>query len=163
MFFLPSVSMSALFYVFKWLQGATKGIEGSTDHVILSLQKFQLTSLGQAIKRLIDVTFVYGNWNFVWLIWLLCWAYLFQRDKRNKIEGIILLMGTILFIGLYFAVGICTSNYIRIIGDESPWVLSRLFLHFYPLTVLYICIACHSLFSPGGATNTNSRNPNQQT
>jgi len=45
-----------------------------------------------------------------------------------------------MFLGLYMAVALFTTNYAWIAGEQSHTTLSRLILHFYPLAVWLIVL-----------------------
>jgi len=82
-----------------------------------------------------------GNWSIVWFVALLSLMQL--RRRRKNTEGKLVLLSILLFFGLYFSTALFTVNYEWIAGTQKLAVLSRLILHFYPLSVLLIILFNH--------------------
>ena len=80
--------------------------------------------------------FLSGNWNLVWLLFVLS---LTRLDRIRQSETVRFLL---LFLGMFFAVyffGYALTQHFVWVADKHD-VLSRSILHVYPLVVAVICL-----------------------
>ncbi|MBN1870702.1 MAG: hypothetical protein JW847_09020 [Candidatus Omnitrophica bacterium] len=155
-FCIPGIGICAVFHIYKIWNHILKEGQGNIDKTGLELtwQKFGL--IPQIIAKFLQDLFLSGNWNIVWILAFLSLVQ-FTR-KRKAFEAKIIFFSLLLFFGLYIAVAVLTTNYIWIAGVQSSTTLSRLILHFFPLSVLLIIL----LNYPGTSrdrTKTSSLNP----
>jgi len=76
------------------------------------------------------------------MIWMLALLSLLNLEQKKKHKEVILVLGSIvMFLGLYLLVALLTVNYVWIAGHKEITGLSRLILHFFPLSVLFIILS----------------------
>ncbi len=86
--------------------------------------------------------FLTGNWNLIWLLLVFC---LFQlKKKKNPPETRMLLITLGLYFLLYFIIAWLTPNFIWLGGDKAYDALTRVVLHFFPLSTILITLILHS-------------------
>ena len=155
-FFVPSVGSAAAFHLYKVMNNILKEGGGTMDKTDFDLSLAKITFIPQILFKFAKNLLMSGNWSIVWVILALslCWA----KGRRLAEESKIILLGLLMFFGLYFGIALMTTNYVWIAGESEVTTLSRLFLHFYPLAVLLIVLINYSLWSDG-LKNTSSLNP----
>ena len=98
-----------------------------------------LTRIPTIIESFTATLFIPGDWNILWLILIL--SILCNFKRMNKYLPLKLL-GTsiILFSGILFLNSLLSTNFVWISGVSSHTTLSRVLLHFFPLTVFLIIL-----------------------
>jgi len=158
-FFLPSFGICLTYYIYKMWHNVLIEGGGINDKTKLDFTWEKLSLIPEILESFFQNLMFSGNWNIIWLVALLSLIQL--RGKRRNTEGMLILLSLLLFFGLYFFVALLTVNYAWIAGVKSTTTLSRLILHFYPLSVLLIVLLNYSVFSVEGK-NTSSLNPTKQ-
>jgi len=132
-FIIPSYSICLLYHFYKSTIALEK-LSGRTKFVF-TLE--HLNRIPIILKEFSGNLFFTGNWNLIWLI--LIFSLLSHTKKiKTRTETRLLLLTLLMFFSLYFSIALFTSSFISIAGAESPTVLSRVFLHFFPLAPLLI-------------------------
>jgi hypothetical protein len=142
-FCAPSIGIASIFHIYKiWNNVLTEGA-GIVDKTKIDFTWEKLALIPEILNSFRENLFFSGNWGIVWFMLLISLVH-FPRKKHNaelKLLGITL----VLFFGLYFSTALFTINFIWIAGDLGSTGLSRLFLHFYPLSVLLIVLLNYPL------------------
>jgi len=105
-----------------------------------------MTLIPEILNTFLQNLLYSGNWGVVWFLVLLSLTQL--KRKQIKVETWLILLSLLLFFGLYFAIALLTVNYVWIAGENSPMTLSRLLLHFYPLSAILIILLNYPNQSP---------------
>lgn len=158
-FFLPSLGICLTYHIYKLWHNVLKEGTGTQDKTGLDFTWEKLTFVPQILESFFRNMMFSGNWSIIWLIAILSLIQL--REKRRSGEGKLILLSLLLFFGLYFFVALFTANYVWIAGAKSVTTLSRLILHFYPLSVLLIILLNYPVFL-AEEKNTSSLNPIKQ-
>ncbi len=134
-FLIPSIGICSFYHIYKYvnkiLSLANRGAYDSSVHLGKRLLKF--------LEEFIWNLYFTGNWSVTWLILLATLLIYYKRLKTNK-EARLVFVALSLFFGLYFYVSIFTNSFVSIAGEESYTVLSRIILHFFPLSTLLIAL-----------------------
>lgn len=144
-FLVPSFGIGMGFQAYKILNNVLKEGPGIIDKTGFDFSLEKLRLIPEMIQAFSNDLFFSGNWSMVWLLALLSLLHLPQKNK-NREAGLIL-AALFLFFSLYTAVALLTVNYTWIAGELKSTTLSRLILHFYPLSVLLIILLNHGKMS----------------
>ena len=156
---IPSLTICLSFHIYKFFTNNLIDGTADCDKTALVLGLGQLLKLPKVIHAFYLNMFLSGNWNIVWMI--ACVSILLWDYKKKNREAFLVLVSIFLFIGLYSAIALFTSNYPWIAGDKRVTTLSRLILHFYPLAPILIILINHLNFS-SDRLDTSSINPKKQ-
>jgi len=147
-FFLPSFGICLTYHAYKIWHNVLKEGSGIVDKTKLDFTWDKLNLVLGILGGFFNNMIFSGNWNIVWFVALLSLIQ-FKGMKTNN-EGKLVFLSLLLFFGLYFFVALLTVNYVWIAGIQSSTTLSRLILHFYPLSVLLIILLNYPKFSAKG-------------
>ncbi len=151
-FCIPSFGISFTFHIYKvWNKVLLEG-PGIVDKTRIDLTWEKISLIPQILTSFLRNLLLSGNWNIIWLLALLSSIHLVKKRKNAEIR--LILLSLILFFGLYIGVAVLTINYVWIAGAKSSTTLSRLILHFFPLSVLLIILLNYS-GSPQKRGNTS--------
>ncbi len=120
-------------------------IPTAEDRFICDFTANSFSRIPIIFSTMIENIFFSGNWNILWLL-LLASFLKNQKKLATCFETRLLTLALCSYFLLYFAISFLTPNFASISGPESPTVLSRVILHFFPLVPLLIVL----LNSPGG-------------
>ena len=137
-FSLPSVGLCVLYHLYKFLHNATEDGTGIINKTGIDFSMAKMRLLPETIENFTNNLFFSGNWNIVWFLALLSCVHLANKWKDSLVRYV--LASLILFFGLYAAVALGTVNYVWIAGKFHATTLSRIILHFYPLSVVLIIL-----------------------
>ncbi len=132
-FIVPVITIWIPFHIFKLVTGVV-----NSDKTQLEFSVEKILLIPQIILGFANNLFLSGNWNIVW--WVMLISLIHWGRKRKNIEVKLISLSIILFFALYAAVALMTANYTWIAGENRITGLSRLILHFYPLSVLLIVL-----------------------
>lgn len=138
-FIIPSGLICGWYHFVKIVYGALKDGSGAIDKTGFELDLRNLALLPDVILTYRDNMFFTGNWNLIWLAALM--SFILSFGRKQSAETYILLISLFLFIGLYTATALFSTNYVWIAGEKNITTLSRLFLHFFPLAVQYVVLS----------------------
>ncbi|MCK5083323.1 MAG: hypothetical protein KAR31_10490 [Candidatus Omnitrophica bacterium] len=158
-FCVPSIGISVIFHAYKIWHNVLKEGSSTTDKTNFELTWEKISLIPQILIKIFQNLFLSGNWNVIWFLAFLSLTHF--TKKRKHIEARLILLSLILFFGLYIAIAVLTTNYIWIAGAKSFTTLSRLILHFFPLSGLLIILLNYS-GAPRERKNTSSLNPKKQ-
>jgi hypothetical protein len=133
-FFLPSGGICVLYYLYKVMNRIA--VDQGRFH--LALGQNIGARLGTIAHEYLTNMFLSGNWGLVWLLLLVSFVKIKDSLKRKELTYLLLSLGAYLL--LYFIVTLVSTNFISLAGEESPTVLSRILLHFFPLAVISIIL-----------------------
>ncbi|MCA9394197.1 MAG: hypothetical protein KC900_08345 [Candidatus Omnitrophica bacterium] len=138
-----SVGVYLIFAVYKWMYILPAVPDLAADPTHFDLNRVALAGGGGVGHRIARVAWRYfenmflsGNWNLVWLLFVLS---LTRLDRIRQSETVRFLL---LFLGMFFAVyffGYALTQHFVWVADKHD-VLSRSILHVYPLVVAVICL-----------------------
>ena len=130
LFLLPAIGVVLVFYLHKW----NLGIKGEHFGIHLSFENIQRLPL--IAKKFLQDLFFSGNWNLLW--WILGVSFFINTGKIKKCREVRLLaLSLFLFFGFYFLFALLLpySDLNLLLGLEAKGALSRVNLHFFPLTI----------------------------
>lgn len=140
-FLVPGFGIGLGFQAYKIFNNVLKEGSGIVDKTGFDFSLEKLRLIPEIIQAFSNDLFFSGNWSMVWLLALLSLRHL-PHKKKNREAGLIL-VALFLFFSLYTTVALLTVNYTWIAGELKSTTLSRLILHFYPLSVLLIILLNH--------------------
>ena len=118
-----------LYFIYKIIH-----LNGPVMHgTAVDIKMEYLTRIPTIIKKIIKEMFWLGNWNLLWLLLLVSFLNLKRRIQVLEIK--ILIFSLFAFLTTNFLLFLCTPVY-NFLSDLS--LLSRWFLHFFPLIPLLI-------------------------
>jgi hypothetical protein len=136
MFVVPGSLLCLPFHVYK----LSVGITAMSGRMNLAMTQEHSARLPALIADFASNLFLSGNWNIIWLLLLvsvLCHYKKFWRSIEIKLLAFPLMM----FFLIYFTVLTLTSTQMV---NVSFGLLSRVILHFFPLSVLLIIFLNYS-------------------
>lgn len=129
-FALPSYGICLLYQGYKFSLNIS-ALHGRLKPVV---DPGQLLRAPVIFKEFTANLFLSGNWNLLWFILLI--SFVINSSKTKHQQEIKLLSLTLaIFFGVYLIIPVLTSNLI-----DHPTLLSRVLLHFFPLSVLLIIL-----------------------
>jgi len=137
LFVIPSYLLCLPFHIYKF----ATGIAGMAGRMNLEVTQENIARLPTLINDFASNLFWSGNWNIIWfllLISLLCNYKKLWHSPNIKLLTFPLLM----FFVVYLFILTLTPTKI-----SNPGLLSRIILHFFPLSVLIIILLNYSNFS----------------
>lgn len=133
-FVVPSAGICLFYYLYKAAMGITAA-EGR-DHVEM------ISGLGARAGTIIYEfsrnLFLTGNWGMIWFLLGVSFLKFPEFRRRREVSG--LLLSLALYFVLYFCVALLSPNFVSLAGKESPTVLSRIILHFFPLAAISVIL-----------------------
>lgn len=155
-FFLPSFSIALIYHIYKIYIHVIEEKAGMREKIKFDFTWEKMAFIPEILYKFAQNLFFSGNWGVVWMLVIL--SLIGMAKKRKTVETKLILLSLFLFFGLYFAISLLTTNYVWIVGEKGVTSLSRLLLHFYPLSVLLIVLLNYSVWSPD-LKKTSSLNP----
>lgn len=139
-FLIPSYGILMIYFFCRSYLGVSF-LQGPKDlrETGLGLTLLNFDRIPIIIKVFIDHVFILWNWNIIWFFLIVSLLYQI-KIRRLEIEEKMLLLSILLFFGFYFGAAYMTNHFISIAGKDNFTVLSRVFLHFYPLSVLLVML-----------------------
>ena len=132
-FLTPIGMMVAIYSIYRFVHSIQFEKKAQLELSLSSLERVPLI-----VKQIFLNMFFSANWNLAWLIFffsLLAW------DKRKRAAEVKLTLGAIiLFWVVLIFLGTFTASFDYIGGENATDGLSRLMLHFFPLTCLAIIL-----------------------
>jgi len=151
-FAVPSYLICLAFHIYK----ISLGVSGQSGQMNLAFTAEHLAKWPIIINNFASNLFFSGNWNIIWFllfISLICHSKKFWHSIEIKLLAFPLLM----FFIIYFIVLTLTPAMI-----SNSGLISRVILHFFPLSVLLIIFLNYSGLSTEGK-NTSSLDSMKQT
>lgn len=129
------------FFHRNYISHLTQGYVAGAFDLNNLVWNFQFSRILIVIKSFADDLFFSGNWNFVWLLFLLS---LFKKvpNPDRLVTSRSLLAGLGMYLGVY-VLGFALTQHFES-GAYSFNILSRGVLHFFPLSVVFLILR----FSP---------------
>ncbi len=132
-FVIPSYLLYSFYFLFK----IKNDIPLLRDDAKITFHLDQLHRVPVILEQFLNNLFYSGNWNILWLLFVLSLIRYPQRKKISEIR--ILIFGLLLFFLAHFLLFLLTPSFSFIASfNQESSVLSRLFLHFFPLIPLLI-------------------------
>ncbi len=131
-FTIPATSICLNYHIYKITHNVVK-----SDKTVLEFNLSKLLLSPHIIAVFLRNMFLSSNWSIVWIIFFISLLRL-KENIYNKKTTLFIILATLLFFAEYILVALFTTNYVWIAGDLNMMGLSRLLLHFYPLSVLTI-------------------------
>jgi uncharacterized MnhB-related membrane protein len=144
-FTVPAGLIMGGFHLYKITHRVLQDGVGANDKTALILSFQRLELLPSVLIKYFHELFFTGNWNILWFVLLVSLVHLWRRSRRHNREIQIIGTSLIMFFGLYAAVAVFTSNFPWIAGAKSASGISRLILHFFPLSVTLIILLNYPL------------------
>lgn len=129
-FALPSYGICLLYQGYKFSLNIA-ALHGRLKPVI---NPDQLLRVPVIFREFASNLFLSGNWNLLWFILLISFVVNFSKIKYQH-EIKLLSLTLAIFFGVYLILPMLTSTLI-----DHPTLLSRVLLHFFPLSVLLIVL-----------------------
>ncbi|VAX35058.1 hypothetical protein MNBD_UNCLBAC01-121, partial [hydrothermal vent metagenome] len=133
-FMLPAFGICGIYYVYKILMG----ISAASNRL---QSKFAITNLERIpiiIREFSGNLFFSGNWNVLWMLLFISF-FRYKKIQQHFVIKAVLFSLTSYFL-LYFCIIVFTDNLIW-----HPTLLSRVILHFFPLSVVSLVLINSSL------------------
>jgi len=134
-FAIPSYLICLPFHIYK----ICLGVSGMSGRMNLATTDEYLVRLPVIASDFFSNLFFSGNWNIIWFL-LLISLVLHARKIQDSIEIKLLFLSLVMFFLTYFIFLTFTSALIDNIG-----LLSRIILHFFPISVLLIILLNYPL------------------
>ena len=132
-FIIPSGAIYLFYVVCKMLESVQGDPKAKLDFS---------SSLAGRIVPLIETfgrfLFLEGHWNILWFILLISLTTLFFRKLR--MEEALIGLALVMFFGLLFCAGLFTASFNALGGSYAFMDLTRLILHFFPLSIWLIVL-----------------------
>lgn len=132
-FVLPSYGICVVYQGYKF----SLNIAALHGRLKPLLTPDQLLRVPAIFREFISNLFFSGNWNLIWLILLISLTTNSHKIKHQN-ETKLLSLTLAIFFGLYLVIPMTTSTLI-----DHPTLLSRVILHFFPLSVLLVILLNH--------------------
>jgi len=136
-FIIPAFFICAYYHVYKIVAHLTP------EKIFYDFSIQNLARIPLIMKTFFYDMFFTGNWNITWFILLISICTYWNKLKNNA-EARYSLLALFLFLGFYTANGLLTQNFLWIGGTGTLTTISRLVLHFYPLTIFLVAVLNHS-------------------
>jgi hypothetical protein len=136
-FLIPSGAVPALFLVYKTLTGVPV-----SERIQFGFPWEHLDRIPSIVTQFGWNLFLTGNWNIIWLLLFL--SLLQVNCKKASPETQALMITTGMFFFLYFTIAWLTPNFIWLAGSLAYDGLTRVILHFFPLSTILITLILHS-------------------
>jgi len=133
-FIIPSFGICIFYHSYKLIANVT----GATQKFTVDFTMDKLERVTEILFCFTENLFITGNWSMVWALFVLSLINATRIKQSFETRTIVLILS--IYFTLYFGVALFTGNYVSIAGDESITVLSRILLHFFPLSVLSIIL-----------------------
>ena len=158
-FTIPSFGILSAFHIYKIWHNVLKEGSGIVDKTRLDFTWDKLGLIPEIFVNVSNNLLLTGNWNIIWFLAVLSLIHLKKKWKNAEVK--LVLLSLVLFFGLYTSMAVFTINYVWIAGTKSFTTLSRLILHFFPLSVLLIILLNYPE-DLRERKNTSSLNPKKQ-
>lgn len=131
---IPSLGICSIYQIYR----ISAGITITTYNTNMGFKINQLDRLPGIVLMFINILLVSAGWNLVWFLFLLS---LVQYSKISKCRSLCtIVLSVFSFIGLY-AAGLLVSPQYEFFKEVSQFtVLSRVVLHFFPLSALAVIL-----------------------
>ena len=129
-FFLPSISLWGIYYVYKMASGLPV-----SEYVEIDVTNILARTL-DALKGFTYTLFFTANWNICWQFLVITLIINLPKLRKDIILQT-LLLGLFLFLGFHFTLGIISDKGGHITSIDT---LARLCLHAFPLVISLIII-----------------------
>ncbi|MFA5261107.1 MAG: hypothetical protein WC450_07775 [Candidatus Omnitrophota bacterium] len=136
-FLLPSGGILALFLTYKTLAQVPV-----TERIQFGFPWEHLDRIPAIFAKFGWNLFLTGNWNIIWLLLVFCLLQLKIKKASPETWSIIITLS--LFFSLYFIIAWLTPNFIWLAGSKAYDALTRVILHFFPLSTILITLILHS-------------------
>jgi len=147
-FAIPSYAICLIYHFYK----INLGISGMEGRIEFAISPEHLSRLPVIMSDFASILFLSGNWNIIWF--LLCISLLFHcKIFWHSMALKLLAFPLLMFFVIYFTFLTFTSAEMV---NVSFGLLSRVILHFYPLSVLLIILLNDPNF-PDSQNNVNSK------
>lgn len=134
MFAIPAVVLYSNFGYYKFSQHIPAVSRLYFDITLASWERIKII-----FEQFANNLFLTGNWNILWFLLFLSLVIYVKKIKEGVIG--LLSMSLAMFFGLYFCLALCSHyNFDTLVGKQSYISLSRVFLHFFPLSVWLIIL-----------------------
>ncbi len=136
-FAIPAFGICFTYHIYKaFLEISNHPVDGRTE-ISLSLNSF--SRIPVIIHAFLENLISGGNWSIIWFILIMSILINFKRFKECPlIKWLAVSMG--LFFGFYFTIFLVSKTFLWISGMHADVILSRVLLHFFPLSVLLIIL-----------------------
>ncbi len=137
-FTIPATSICLSYHIYKITHNVIK-----SDKTVFDFTLSKLLLFPHIIIVFLRNMFLSSNWSIVWIVFFISLLRL-KENIYNKKTALSIIFVILLFFTEYALVALFTANYVWIAGDLNMMGLSRLLLHFYPLSVLTIILLAGS-------------------
>ncbi|HLF17341.1 MAG TPA: hypothetical protein VI749_00400 [Candidatus Omnitrophota bacterium] len=134
----PGLGLCLSFHIYKYFHFFMKNSQAGFEKIEPTFALEHLWRTPQILQEFTKALFYTNDWNIIWLVLLFSFIRIREGLKRTEVK--VLLFTVISYFVLYYVVFIATSNYYWIVGEKSSDALSRLVLHFFPLSTLLIVL-----------------------
>lgn len=135
-FFVPSYGIFLFFLLYKQFVGVSM-FSGRT---VPDLTTDLISRLMSIIIFILNDFFFVGHWNLIALIFIITLAYNWKYLFKSK-EAVLVFISSISFVFMYIIFLTLTKANI-----DYPTTLSRVFLHFFPLPIVWITLINYTRF-----------------
>ena len=129
LFLIPSYALFLFYQIYKYLYN----IIDQNQRLSFDFTFEKLNRILPIFDKLMESLFLSGNWSIIWF--LLAVSLIVERGfrKDTALKALIVAMG--LYFGVEILYALVTPHFIWLGGEKSSAGLSRVLLHFFPLSV----------------------------